>query len=144
MEPTSRLYQCMLCHEQTVVCSHCDHGQIYCSRACSKKARVSSLKIIRARYQLTFKGRCHHAARQAAYRMRRYQKVTDQGSPPLPQHAPIEPLENRAESTKVKQAMPILMCHFCHQPVSDWLRRDFLRRRGGKKMPRLPPCAQAP
>jgi len=144
MEPISRLYQCMLCHGQTVICSRCDHGQIYCNKACSKKARASSLKIIRARYQTTFKGRCHHAARQAAYRRRLHQKVTDQGSPSFPQHAPIEPLENKAESIKATQEKPILVCHFCYQPVSDWLRRGFLRRRESKKAPRLPPCAQAP
>lgn len=144
MEPSSRLYYCMLCHQQAIVCPRCDRGQIYCSRECCRKARTVSLKIVRARYQSTLKGRRKHAARQAAYRMRLYQKVTDQGSLFSPKNAPIKALENKAEKESEKQFGFKLHCCFCEKPVSDWLRNHFLRRRGSKKSNQVPPCAQAP
>ena len=141
MEPTSRLYQCMLCHAQAIVCSTCDRGQIYCSKACAHSARLTSLEAIRARYQATFKGKLKHAACQAAYRLRVQQKVMDHGSPFTAVSASMDLLENRAQPTRV---MPTLICCFCSKPVSDWLRNDFLRRRDGKKTTRVRPCAQAP
>ena len=70
MEPTARLFQCALCHIQTMVCSKCDHGQIYCGDICAIFARKRSLKTVRARYQSTFKGKQNHAACQARYRMK--------------------------------------------------------------------------
>ena len=51
MEPTSRLFQCALCHTQVIVCSKCDHGQIYCSDSCSALARQQSLRAAGKRYQ---------------------------------------------------------------------------------------------
>lgn len=144
MEPSSRLYYCMLCHQQAMVCPRCDRGQIYCSRACSQRARTVSLKITRARYQATLKGKHKHAARQSAYRRLLRQKVTDQGSPFSSGNASIKALEHKAEKASVKQFTPELRCCFCKKPVSDWLRNDFLRRRGSKKSHRVPPCAQAP
>ena len=94
MEPTPRLFLCMLCHGQVVLCSWCDHGQIYCSRACAHFSRQKSLRLARRRYQKTFNGRRNHAACQARYRQRLRNKVTDHGSPPSPQNAPIQSLEN--------------------------------------------------
>lgn len=133
MEPTSRLYQCLLCHEQVVICSKCDHGQIYCGRRCSTVARANSLKSARSRYQSTFNGKRNHAASQARYRMRLSKKVMDHGSPPTHQHASIVLLENNSKKIEKRQVKSFTVCCFCKKPVSGWFRKHFLRRRGHQK-----------
>lgn len=144
MEPTSRLYQCILCHSQATVCSKCDHGQIYCSTICSSIARKKSLKIAGSRYQNTFNGKRLHAARQARYRMRLIKIVTHQGSPPARHHDSIHQVKNKPKKTeKELNEMPFCCC-FCEKPVSGWYRHDFLRRKS-KKIPTRPrSCSQAP
>ena len=144
MEPTPRLYQCLLCHEQAVICSKCDHGQIYCSKVCSKIARCKSLKLSNVRYQATFNGKRHHAARQARYRKRHKEIVTHHGSPSRHQHASISLLENKTKNTENRQPKSIPICCFCKKPVSDWFRNHFLRRRGYQKQMEIRAIPQAP
>ena len=144
MEPTSRLYQCLFCHAQTVVCSKCDHGQIYCSKVCSKIARYKSLKLAGIRYQATFSGKRHHAARQASYRKRQNKIVTHLGSPQTPQRASIQLFENNPKKTENRQLGSPPICCFCKKPVSYWLRNHFLRRRGHQKQIGLRAIPQAP
>jgi hypothetical protein len=144
MKHAPRLFQCTLCHKQSLVCSKCDRGQIYCGAVCAIFARKKSMKLAGMRYQRTFNGKRNHAARQARYRMRLNEIVTHQGSPPIPQHASINSLEKRAEKTENGQKKPALTCHFCEKPVSDWIRNEFLRRRrshsssGAKASPQAP------
>lgn len=144
MEPTPRLFLCIRCQAQVVLCSWCDHGQIYCSEACSFFARQKTLRLARSRYQKTFNGRRNHAACQARYRMKLKKKVTDHTSPPVTQNVPMESLENKPKKTENGQPKPALTCCFCKKPVSDWIRNDFLRRRNHKKPTRSHVCPQAP
>lgn len=129
MKHIPRLFQCALCHTQSRVCSKCDRGQIYCCKVCAVFARKKSMKLAGMRYQKTFKGKRHHAARQARYRMRQRKIVTHQGSPSMPQHAPMSSLKNEAKKTENEHKKQALTCCFCEKPVSDWIRNDFLRRR---------------
>jgi hypothetical protein len=144
MELTPRLFLCLLCHEQVVLCSWCDHGQIYCSKTCAHFARQKSLRLARLRYQQTFNGKRNHAACQARYRRKLKNKVTDHGSPLAPQNAPMFSLENKPEKPENEHPGSPLCCCFCKKTVSDWMRNDFLRRRDRKPATRLRPCAQAP
>ena len=144
MKPIARLYQCILCHKQVKICSKCDRGNIYCDPICAASARMKSLKRAGFRYQTTFNGKRHHAARQARYRMRLSKIVTHQGSPPAPQHASIKSIENKTENSEIGHNSATLTCCFCENPISDWLRNDFLRRRNHKKPSRLKACAQSP
>ena len=144
MEPTSRLFLCILCLTQVVLCSGCDHGQIYCSRVCAFFARQKSLRLARSRYQQTFNGRRNHAARQARYRMKLKNKVTDHTSLPEGQNAPMKPLKNKPEKTETGQSESALTCCFCEKTISGWLRNDFLRRRSRKKPIRSRASSQAP
>jgi len=144
MEPIPRLFLCIRCHKQVVICSRCDHGQIYCGEPCAHFARKQSLILARLRYQHTFKGRRNHAACQARYRKKLRNKVMDHTYPPTPQHDVINLLEKQTEKTVMIQLKRSLTCCFCKKPVSDWLRNDFLRRRDRKSATRLRPCAQAP
>ena len=140
MKPTARLYQCVRCHKQVKICSTCDRGNIYCGKYCATLARTKSLARAGSRYQSTFIGKQHHAARQARYR----KKVTHQGSPPRSKNAPMESLENRPKKTEKGQGEISSTCCFCKNQVSDWLRKGFLRRRGHKSSPGLQGCPQAP
>lgn len=144
MEPTPRLFLCIRCHAQVVLCSWCDHGQIYCGRVCAFFARQKCLRLARSRYQKTFNGRRNHAACQARHRRKLKNKVTDHGSPPPPQNAPMLSLENKPEKSVNEHPKSALCCCFCKKHVSDWIRNDFLRRRDRKSTNRSPPCPQAP
>ncbi len=129
MEPTSRLYHCLLCQEQVRICRKCDHGNIYCGKVCAVSSRKKSMKLAGIRYQATFKGKCHHAARQAAYRRRLSKIVTHHGSPLQLQHASMESLENKPEKSETGHQTSALICGFCGNPISYWIRNDFLRRK---------------
>lgn len=144
MEPTPRLFLCIRCHTQVILCSWCDHGQIYCSEICAFFARQKSLRLARSRYQKTFIGRRNHAACQARYRAKLKNKVTDHTSPPVVQNVPMQSLENKPKKTENGQIKPTLTCCFCKKTVSAWIRNDFLRRKSHKKPTRSRVCPQAP
>ena len=42
MARSARLFLCARCRDQVLLCSHCDRGQVYCSRACSVASRSRS------------------------------------------------------------------------------------------------------
>jgi len=140
MKPTARLYQCVRCHKQVKICSMCDRGNIYCGQYCAILARTHALARAGSRYQNTFIGKLRHAARQARYR----KKVTHQGSPLPHEDVPIGMLENNPRKSETTQIETGLSCCFCKNPVSEWLRKGFLRRRGHKPSPGLQGCPQAP
>lgn len=79
-EDTYRLYSCACCGVQVRICRHCDRGNTYCAGACATHRRRESLQRAGARYQSGYRGAARHAARQSAWRRRRAQKVTHQGS----------------------------------------------------------------
>ena len=149
MENTARLYNCVLCHCQVIICSHCDHGNIYCAEQCSTSARKASLKAAGERYQNTPRGRMKHAERQSRYRTR-CKIVTHQGSFPPPVNAL---LTTHPETPAVVAAVTDeeIRCYFCNRLCSDFLRLDFLHTSSPHPvsdwniMPRLPVIqAQAP
>jgi hypothetical protein len=69
-EASARLLACERCRALVLICSCCDHGQIYCGN-CAEEARRQSVRAAGKRYQATKKGRLAHAARQSAYRAKR-------------------------------------------------------------------------
>ena len=138
MENTARLYNCVRCHRQVTICSHCDRGNIYCGTSCANLTRRESLKAAGRRYQGSRRGRFKHAERQHRYRSRS-KKVTHQGSPEAPSS---DPLSTRSEApssvTDVEDIKGVegvkgvgdeaIRCHFCGRLCSDSLRLDFLHR----------------
>jgi hypothetical protein len=144
MEPTPRLYQCMLCYRHVRICRKCDHGNIYCGPICSGTKRKISVKAARARYQNSFKGRRNHAASQARYRIRLKKVVMDHGSLFLPQNAPMTSTEKKPKKLEKGHMKSAITCCFCQNPVSDWIRNGFLRRRDYKKPARLREHPQGP
>lgn len=80
LEDTPRFYHCGRCGEQVRICRRCDRGNTYCAGPCAPIRRREPLHRAGARYQKSYRGACRHAARQSAWRARRAQKVTHQGS----------------------------------------------------------------
>lgn len=127
MKHSPRLYYCALCHAQSIICSHCDRGQIYCSDTCSREARLKSCREAEKRYQHTPWGKYKHAARQKRYRERFRQKVTDQGSVTPIADGLLGSVKNKTVEVDVEQETGVTRCCFCKKSVSSWLRSGFLR-----------------
>lgn len=120
---SARLYQCVRCHCQCVVCSDCDRGNIYCGFACAAQSRAQNHRIANRIYQKTFRGSQKHADRQRNYRLRQKQKVTDQGST----NASSNDLLPTATNDNKKTMSEKICCHFCGKNVSPYLRNGYLR-----------------
>ena len=134
-----RLYSCARCAVQVRICSECDRGNQYCAEGCARIRRRESLGRAGARYQLTFRGASSHAARQSAWRARRMQIVTHQGSVagvdaaivatslPLSEESDVELV---ALSPVLQQPfIPALVqrCSFCLRPLPAFARLGPLR-----------------
>jgi len=126
MEHPSRLFSCLRCHTQVVICTYCDRGQIYCDSICSKAARRQSCREAEKRYQNTPGGKIKHARRQRRYRARLRIKVTDHGSTTPTQDDVLQPVENKAKETVMSQGDSAKQCCFCKRKVLPWLRNGFL------------------
>ena len=123
MDDSARLFNCVRCQRQVVICSDCDRGNIYCAEECSRSARQQSLKMAGQRYQQTLQGKQKHALRQQRYRQRQKDKVTHQGSPDLPPDDLLPPELNEHTTASPPD---IKLCHFCRKPCSSFLRIGFL------------------
>ena len=131
-EPVSgRLFVCLGCRSQVIICRCCDRGQIYCSGDCSRRARRPSPRAASQRYQAGFPGRRTHAVRMGRYRARR-QIVTHHGSPRPPADDLLPPGAAAIASDEVSPAerpqRSTSHCHWCGRPCLPQLRQGFLRR----------------
>ncbi len=129
MKKTARFYSCVRCYCQVVLCSDCDHGNIYCGTGCAQQARRESLRAAGQRYQNTFNGRRHHAARQQRYR-ENHKKVTHHGSisdRPASSSAPTNTVLN-TEAVAINSTNHCRCCHRCKRPVSAFLRLAYLQQ----------------
>ena len=127
MEHTPRLFSCLRCHAQVVICSHCDRGQIYCGSQCSAAARLQSCRAAEKRYQLTPGGKMRHALRQRRYRARLREKVTDHSSHSPAQNALLPQVKNKAKEAVMNHGGRQPRCYFCKKSVSSLFRSGFLR-----------------
>lgn len=131
MNKTPRLFNCHRCTNQVVICSHCDRGNIYCSKSCATQSRLENHRRSNQLYQRTFHGRQLHALRQKRYRQRHTEKVTDGCSVEIPPNDLLRQPKNEKKSAPTG----VTHCSFCGAPVSAYFRNDFLSRSY---------CAQAP
>ena len=133
----ARLYLCGLCRRQVVICSGCDRGNIYCWD-CAPLARRRSLRQAGARYRKSWRGRFTQAVRTRRWRAGK-NKVTHHGSPAAPADAVVAE-DPAAVATEQARAVvrPRGHCQFCGRRCPDFVRRDFLRRRGPWNQPRGP------
>lgn len=152
MDRTARLYLCAHCREQVLLCSECDHGQRYCSRACSNMSRRERRRETVRRYQRSERGRRNHVARTASWRARRRAQrqasaggeipvVTHMGRHPTsvdallpacetPSTCDFSVLTESAGDTALAslEVAPVaaLVCRRCKRAVRPEVRLDFL------------------
>ena len=132
MKDCARLYHCARCRRQVVICRDCDRGNHYCFNGCASQARTESLRAAGRRYQSTRQGRHKHAERQRRYRQRLADKVTHQGSPPLPLSDLLRlALERRREAgdCSVVPSSKTMPYHGCGCDCSPFVRLTLLRGR---------------
>jgi hypothetical protein len=124
LKNTLRLYQCARCFEQVKICTHCDRGNIYCTKGCARIARKAAHLAAAIRYQMTRLGKLNHALCQKRYRanLRLKNKVIDQGSLVNPPPLPFTPLNAAHPSAPKSQ----FSCDFCGKKANDSTRRGFL------------------
>jgi hypothetical protein len=126
-----RLFLCLCCRQQIVVCSRCDRGQVYCGRECASEVRRSRQREARRRYQASERGRQMHAARSRRYRARG-RRVTDQGrilvAPPGRQPEPAHTDARVAQPAISVVTGRLTACYRCGDPVSKMVRQFPIRR----------------
>jgi len=138
---SARLYQCVRCLRQVIICSHCDRGNIYCADGCAEQSRQEKQREAAERYQDTLNGRHWHAQRQQRYRQRQKkeeEKVTHQGST---DRATYDSITTGQKAETTRQNNPDfskkagLTCHFCGCQCSEHLRWSFLHRQNRMVLP---------
>ena len=82
MARSARLFLCARCRDQVLLCSHCDRGQRYCSRACASGSRRERRREAARSYQLSDIGQRKHAARTARWRERRRRSLRQEARAP--------------------------------------------------------------
>jgi hypothetical protein len=140
VEGPARLFLCVRCHAQVLVCSCCDRGQIYCAGSCAQEARHQAQRAAGRRYQASRRGRMNHAVRSGRWRARQ-KNVTHQGSPPpllddavavetapAANSSPVTSTNNGATSLR-SHGQPVWRCHWCGSRCPPFVRLGFLRRR---------------
>lgn len=145
-----RRYHCARCHRPVLICSHCDHGHIYCFEGCREQADKERRRRNAKRYQSSPKGRRNNAQRQCRHRERHRsrappdaidsvaeqvdaeeplgatdsthntEKVTHHGSPPQGGSVVLPGTRNTGAS---------MHCDCCERACSAYVRVDYLRTR---------------
>jgi hypothetical protein len=140
-EKTYRLYSCGRCATQVRICRDCDRGNQYCAGDCAQIRRRESVGRAGVRFQSSRRGALLHAARQSAWRARRVQKVTHQGSVPGIDAAIVVTSPTTTEDPDVELAALLLpalphrprtllavpKCSFCGRPLPAFARSGPLR-----------------
>lgn len=126
----ARLFWCLRCRAQVLICSHCDHGNMYCGEGCAQETRLLAQRQAGRRYQASRRGRLNHAVRSRRYRARK-NNVTHHGSPPermddlLPEGLAVAVTDQTMTGRGVRSRWH---CHCCGRRCPEFVRRDFLRR----------------
>ena len=158
LERSARLFLCVRCRQQVVLCSHCDHGQVYCSPSCSSAGRHEHRRRSAQRYQSSRGGRLKHAARTACWRRRQrclgvastdarvradVNKVTHQGCTPMQADASLPACKTTSACESIDHPSSVAdvvlssatpttwaapRCRHCSCAVRPHLRQDWLRR----------------
>ena len=136
-----------------ILCSRCDRGNRYCSRACWRRTHDAERREAARRYQGSRRGRIAHAARSRRWRQRvavrgdggddddgaTAHNVTHQGSHPVVAAAPLGACTHDTTSHDTVPTSPVdditaatvptaaRRCCRCAAAQPDWVRQGFLR-----------------
>ena len=125
---TARMYYCLRCHSQVVICRRCDHGNVYCVK-CAPRAGKEAKNSAAVRYQTTYQGKVKHAARQSRYRERLKEKVTHKGSKDCPVSDLLVDKQKKVPPVTVQPGSAVttsILCHTCRNLCSTLIRSNFL------------------
>jgi DNA-directed RNA polymerase subunit RPC12/RpoP len=129
-----RLYLCLECRSQVLICSMCDRGHIQC-RPCgsSRTRRLRTFRNASRRYQSTPIGRLYHRDRQRRH-MAKKRAMTQHASQPISENAQLSPSKDEAEtvgsgSDDYSGAKPgYYRCHYCRRVISRVLLNESFGR----------------
>lgn len=130
---SARMFMCARCHANTMVCSCCDRGNVYCP-LCRTIARKEARRQTAKRYQQSYIGRSKHAERQRRYRERQRHleaKVTHQGR--TASKIVIKPNDrqkvvNQQAEMPYKVQLNAIICDYCKEICTPYVRRNFSSR----------------
>jgi hypothetical protein len=114
-----RMFLCLRCRQQVLVCRRYDFGQVYCGPECALEVRRSRQREARSRYQASERGRLMHAERSRRYRARGrpLHRVTDQGQnlapKPAQQSESARATALQAEPAPSNTRTSLAVCHHC-------------------------------
>jgi hypothetical protein len=127
---TARVFNCMRCQQQKIICRCCDRGNLYCGKKCSQTSRQTSFCTASKRYQNSQKGRLQHIKRQRHYRQCLKETatcVTHHGSK-LFSPSDLLPTERRNPVDLTPATEDDILCHYCGRCCSGFLRSGFLQQ----------------
>lgn len=130
MKSTARVFNCLRCQQQTIICRRCDRGNGYCGKKCSQLSRQASFRTASKRYQKSQKGRRQHIKRQRHYRQRLKEttpRVTHHSSPLSPD-SDLLPSERSDPVDSMAPTANDILCHYCGRRCSGFLRSGFLQQ----------------
>lgn len=139
LRDSHRLFRCGCCQVVVVVCSQCDRGHRYCSKACASAGRAAGQRASGRCYQQSAIGRRNNANRQRRYRQRQRQSVVvaAAATETVTQHSSAtaactgvsaahdQPTAS-ATAPAARVSLATRRCVFCGRPCSH-LRHDFLQ-----------------
>ena len=90
LDRPARLFLCAGCRVQVVLCTHCDHGNRYCSRTCWRQTHDLARREAACRYQRSRGGRVRHAARSQRWRQRTALRAAEGDGADITGHADVD------------------------------------------------------
>ena len=124
MKACGRLYNCVRCHAQSMICRSCDRGHQYCSPRCAAQARQIHTKRAQKKYQTSYKGRLSSADRQRRFRARQRQLVVP--SKPSTKASATKKVTHHSSATRHHPDSLLTLSHQrLWQPILRAARRRF-------------------
>jgi hypothetical protein len=125
---SARMFVCMGCRAQVLICRCCDRGQIYCAGDCARRARPHTQRVAGQRHQTSRRGRLAHAERARRYRAR-CKNVTHHGSPASPLDDLLlsgsPAIASGATASNGRTGRLTSHCHWCGRRCPDLVTGDL-------------------
>lgn len=117
--------KCPKCKKRFLICGSCDRGHVYCSKACSRAARLESKRRSNHRYRRKDWGRLNHRDSERAGRARKRNGIRSvgvqtsevmTGSVRVPMPVLYDAVVARMSSNGGESGNEELCCSICGRP----------------------------
>ena len=122
-----RRFFCGNCNQEVYICSHCDRGNIYCGKRCSKFQRMKNHRESNRQSRKHYLCKIKAAQRQQRYREKLKKqklrnsaiksKVTDQGTAKI-RHRPIMTSKSSSQNSKLDNESRARLAQTSQHPIS--------------------------